>query len=309
MGKTQKSNRSSVHRPGTGARGFSLFTLALLVVSVPVFVSLKSFMPLSVVPDRGVAQAAAEFSLVDTQGSPHSLKVHKGKGLFLYLFKPDFPSTASDLEKIDAAYRGNALRRATHAMIGICLGCTKKAAQNVAAAGRLTVPICADQDYSVSSAFGVSAVPYSFVIAPWGTIKHEHLGPIRDMEQTFSSPFEKHLGIRLDVWRYQHGTPEERRRFLETLPVEFRKNYYEQSDPKLVRFARRIACPCDRAASLEGCGCNPKFKDAMYRWINYLVLDGSFSAEQIDQMARWKADGLVARKIAAEGGSLGSSGP
>jgi peroxiredoxin len=253
-------------------------------------------MPQNPIPEKGFAQKAVDFSLSDTDGVTQNFDRHQGKGLFLYFFTPGLRGSLTDLNKINKVYQDNQGRKNRFEFLGICAGCSRRQARMVKEENRIAFPICPDSDWSVTKSYGISALPVSLVIAPWRTVKYDHVGTIPNMKETFFKPFEEFLGIRLGVWRFKHGTREEKEAFLQTLTPEQRLKVFDREDPRIVRIAKQTPCICPQGANLIQCTCDIEYMRAMYRWINFFLTDGAMTEEQIVQIMKWKYEGEIKKK-------------
>lgn len=287
-------------RPGTQSKPFVLFTFAILLLSVPVFALVKSKQPITHLPESGFAQKAKAFELEDTKGQPQSLAHHSGKGLFIYFFTPSLSGSRDDLDKINKAYKNNQTRKERFEFIGICTGCSTKTAKKLVDKHQLLFPICPDPKKQTTGAYGIRALPVSLVIANNRTIKFEHIGLIPNMKEKFFAPFEEHLGIRLGIWRFHHGTKEEKEKFRKTLTPEQKTRVFDLQDERIVKIANQVPCICDQKLKLPKCFCNRDYYKAMYRWINFFLEDGSFTEEQISKIVQWKWEGIFRDKEKAK---------
>lgn len=296
-------NKKRKSKPGISANKSLLLLMTMLLISIPVFGFVKSRPPLDPYSTHGIGQKAVEFSWTDIKGAAHSLKAHKDKGLFLYFFTPDLPACRQDLGKLEKVYsKYKPTRGESFEFLGICVGCDNDKAMKTAEALNLAIPIIADPNKRAVKAYGLSVLPVSLVVSQWRTVKYEHLGPIGDMEQTFFGPFERYLGIRLGIWRFRHGTKQEQEDFKKTLSPSQKLKVFDVHDPQISSIAKTVPCICDANLRLDQCRCDQDYKTAMYRWINFFILDGSFTTEQITQILQWKYEGIVRTKQA--GGKL-----
>ena len=252
--------------------------------------------PISHLPKSGFAQKAKTFELQDTTGQTQTLDRHANKGVFLYFFTPTLSGSKSDLEKINKVYKNNTMRKERFEFIGICTGCNLKTAQKLVGDMKLLFPICPDPGKKTVKAYGIWALPVSLVVAANRTVKFEHIGLIPNIKEVFYRPFEEYLGIRLGIWRFHHGTKEEKAKFRKTLTPSQRTRVFDIQNEKIVKIAETVPCICDEKLKLPKCTCDMEYYKAMYRWINFFLEDGSFTQEQVARIIQWKYEGIFNNK-------------
>lgn len=287
-------------RPGTAQPIQTLATLVILLMCGPLFFVLKGWAPYSPHPGKGLSQSAPAFTLQDQLRNVHTLGVHGGKGLFLYFFSPGYAKYTEDLEKISEAYRENIDRKENFEFIGICSGCNQDESDSIALDENIPFPFCPDPKRRVTKSFEITALPVAMVISGKGTIRYDHVGTIREMQDVFDEPFWKFLGIRLGIWRYRYGTAQEKKEFVNNLPPEQQLRRYDPTDEGIREIADLVPCICNPENSIAQCACNPHYAKAMFTWINFFLKDGSFSKQQIVQIMTWKYEGEKAKEDAKQ---------
>ena len=283
-------------RIGRTDRKSALFALVLLVISIPLFAAVKNRSATQGALPVGFAEKGPAFILPEADGGALSLASLLGKGVFIYFTNLDAPSRQSDLGQIVEAYRNAAARRDAHEFVVVCAGCSTDGARRLKKEFDIPFPVVADRDLAVTRSYQLSAVPAGYILSDKGTIKATHYGAIGNLEAVYRDPFAKYLNVRLGIWRFRHGTKEEKEAFKKNLPEESQRTYFDPNDPVTARIASQVPCVCDPTKTMPHCVCDLAFMNAMFRMIQGFRSDGDFTEEQITQIVRWKAEGIIRRQ-------------
>lgn len=130
-----------------------------------------------------ISGAAPVLQGVTLAGQPYRLPAHPDRPVLVHFWATWCPVCSAEQGSIDAISQDN------QDVISIAMqsGKSEMVAKHVAEQG-IKFPVLNDQDGSVSTAWGVHAVPASFIIGPDGQIRFVEVG------------YTTSLGLRLRLW-------------------------------------------------------------------------------------------------------------
>ncbi len=121
------------------------------------------------------ARAAEDFALPMPDGRQFRLSDHRGKVVFINFWATWCPPCREEMPSMERLFSGQKDR--AFSMVAVSLDASPAAVTPYLAQGGFTFPVALDPRMDLASAYGVRALPASFIVDPRGVIVAVALGP------------------------------------------------------------------------------------------------------------------------------------
>lgn len=122
-----------------------------------------------------VGRQAPDFSLSDLNGKVWKLSDLRGKVVFVNFWATWCQPCREEMPSMEALHRD--MQGSPFQMLAILSSDTAANAEMLAKMVGATFPILLDSDGTVSSAYGLTGVPETYIIDPEGVLREKFLGP------------------------------------------------------------------------------------------------------------------------------------
>ena len=151
-------------------------------------------------PLAGHHPPAPDVALTDTAGTTHRLRDYRGRLVVFVLIAQYCPRCKEEmtfLKGMLATYgRANRKQKPWLEILVVCTDASGSALKKLVAERGYTVPVAADADWAIRSAFRYrGATPDTFVIDPEGRIRFRHRGFAKDLEPVLHTEIRTLLGL------------------------------------------------------------------------------------------------------------------
>jgi peroxiredoxin len=119
-------------------------------------------------------RAAGDFTLPTPDGGRFRLSEHRGRVVFINFWATWCPPCRQEMPSLERLYAGRKDRG--FSMVAVALDAGREAVAPYLARGGFTFPVALDPGMDLASAYGVRALPASFIVDPRGVVVAQALG-------------------------------------------------------------------------------------------------------------------------------------
>lgn len=173
--RENEGEHSSPKRMGVGAQIGAI--VGLLVVIVTVFALWGN----ALLPDAGSGrplpgETAPAFTATDIDGNEFRLADYRGKIVVVNFWATWCPQCDDELPEFEAIWRE--LGDQGVQFVGVAMDDTYSAVSEVAEAQDITFPLIVEDESLITSAYGVTAAPETFIVDAEGNVAYLHIGAV-----------------------------------------------------------------------------------------------------------------------------------
>jgi peroxiredoxin len=121
-------------------------------------------------------ERAPDFSATDSSGADFSLADYRGRIVVINFWATWCPQCEDEMVEFEAIWQ--AMEAQGVQFVGVAVDDTLNAVEAMAAEIGITYPLIVEEEGRITSAYGVTAVPETYIIAPDGNLAYFHIGVV-----------------------------------------------------------------------------------------------------------------------------------